>query len=314
MIQSVNSIYKKIYDIGNRINNKTNTTIHFYKKRILSQSMIDDENNLNRVYFNVVNYCNLNCAYCDNFSPLVIKKHEINVDIFEKTVARLSQLFPDIPYLSIGGGEPLLHTRLLDICRVLRKYYPNALISLLTNGLLLESKSHNFYEVLKSLDIQIDIAKYPITLNYTKIYKFLDNIPYDNYIYRDKSQMINLRLHLSKQDCNNSYYKCWYAGYKEYQRDELRAIQINEYGDIFFCYLIANIYLLEQYFNVSFEKIKGKYGDYVNIFEIQSKEDVLYGINNKIPFCNYCSSHSTKNLIAWEYSKMKIAEWVNYGI
>lgn len=310
MIQNINNIYKKIYVIGSKINKKTNMNIHFYKKRILSQSMIDDKTNLNRVYFNIINYCNLNCAYCDNFSPLAINKHEISVDLFEKTVNRLVQLFPEIPYLSIGGGEPLLHTRLLDICRILRKYYPYALISLLTNGLLLQSMNHDFYEKLKLFDIQIDIAEYPIELNYTQIYEFLNNMSYDNYIYRDKSSMINLRLHLTKQTCNKSYYKCWYAGNRDYQRDELRAVQINEYGDVFFCYLIANIHLLEQYFNITFEKIKGKYGDYVNIFEIESKEDILHGINNKIPFCNYCSSHSAKNFIVWNYSKMNISEWI----
>ena len=67
-------IYYKIHKIANKMNIKAN----FYRNRIISPGFFDN-NTLQTICLYIVNKCNLNCAYCDNFSPL-IKDEKIGKD------------------------------------------------------------------------------------------------------------------------------------------------------------------------------------------------------------------------------------------
>lgn len=287
---------------------KTGINAPFYKNRLLVKSFFND-NSLKSVYFHVIDKCNLNCAYCDNFSPLTIDDWYISPSEFEQTIKRLKEFFPSIPFLSIGGGEPLLHPYLLDLCTILRKYYLNDNISILSNGILLESYNKQFIDTIQKLNINLVITEYPIRLNYDK-QSAMYNTNKIIYTRQTRYQMFNLQLSRHKRENNQFYYNCQYAGFKDYKKFVPRCIQLDKDGNLFFCGIIANIHLLENYFNIKFEKIKGKYGDYINIFEIDSPEDILHGINNKIPFCDYCSEYVEENYIKWKISERKLSEWI----
>ena len=299
---------KDIYNKLRSISCKTGINISFYKNRLLNKSFFKD-NLLKSVYFHIIDKCNLNCAYCNNYSPLAINDWKIYPNEFEKIVKRLKDFFPNIPFLSIGGGEPLLHPYLVDLCNILREYYPNNNISILSNGILLQSYNKYFIDNISKLNINLVITEYPIQINYNK-----QSIMYNSdkiiYTRQTRYQMFNLGLSISKQKDNNNYYNCQYAGFKNYKKFSPRCIQLDKNGNLFFCGILANIHLLENYFNIKFEKIKGKYGDYINIFDINDIEDILYGINNKIPFCDYCNEYIEES-IEWKISERKLSEWVS---
>lgn len=293
-------IYSKIYQtaIKSRLN------ICFYKNRLLSKNFFDDYS-LKNITIHIIDKCNLNCAYCDNFSPLAQSDNLMSLEIFEKITKRLKELAPNISFFNIGGGEPLLHPQILDICKMLRLYYEQSVISIMSNGILLENYNDTFVSTLCDYNIFLVVTKYPIKLDYYKQSR-LYNKAKSIYTVQLRKQMYNLQLHSSKIDNSYIYYNCNYSGYTNYKKNTPRCIHIDKNGNLFFCALIQNIQLLEQYFNIKFEKIKGKYGDYINLFEIDNIEDILYGINNKIPFCDYCN---LPKLVDWKISKRELSEW-----
>lgn len=284
---------------------KTGLDVFFFKNRLLTRAFINNTL-IKYVYFHIIDKCNLNCAYCDNFSPLQLDDWYIDTKIFNRNIKQLKNILSEIPYLGIGGGEPLLHPNLLEICYILRKYYPNSDVMVLSNGMLLQEYNEKLVEELVKMNVNIVVTEYPCdTIDYSKLYNLYKNKLM--FTTQPKYKMHNLQISTVKKNGNKSYVRCAYSNSKG---QSLRCFQLDHEGNFWFCGILANIHLLEKYFNIKFEKIKGKYGDYVNIFEISNIDDILYGINNKIPFCDYCSS-SNYEVFDWEKSEKHRNEWLS---
>ena len=131
-------IYNKILDIIY----KSDINITLYKNRILSKNFLNNKE-LKSIYLHIIEQCNLNCAYCDNFSPLAKDNWYISIEQFENNIKRLKFFFNNISFINIGGGESLLHPYIIEFCYILRNYYPYSNINILTNGLLLEKEYDN---------------------------------------------------------------------------------------------------------------------------------------------------------------------------
>lgn len=294
-------IYNKIHQTA--IKSKINA--RFYKNKLLKKTFFDNYT-LKNITFHIIDKCNLNCAYCDNFSPLAQSDNLMSLEIFEVIVKRLIELAPDISFFNIGGGEPLLHPNLLSMCIILRNNYPLSCIHILTNGILLDQYNTDFISTLKKYNISLAVSEYPIQIDYRKqISKFNEDIIL--YTMQNRDKMFNLQINQQKNENRDTYYVCDYAGFNDNKKKiSPRCIHVDKDGNLFFCTLAQNIHLIEQYFNIKFEKIKGKFGDYINLFEINSIEDILYGINNKIPFCDYCN---LPKIVDWKISKRELSEW-----
>lgn len=68
----------------------------------------------------IVMHCNLNCKGCSGFSNI----HEpefMTLELFEKHLLRLKELYWGIKYLKLFGGEPLLHPHLSKFIELTRK-------------------------------------------------------------------------------------------------------------------------------------------------------------------------------------------------
>lgn len=296
-------------------------TRYLYKNKEISESFLfDNEFVLKNIYLHILDECNLNCAYCDNFSPLVDSnnKYVMNPNNLEKTFKRLKHLTKHIPFISIGGGEPLLHPDLLKILQILRNIYNKSIITLQTNGILLYNKQfYNpvFIKQLSDLDIDVRVTLYPISKTHEKILLSLKE--YYSTLnarlclhYRERMVHLKISTHKQLQKTNN-FYNCDLAGYIDNEKDTLRCNQINENGDLFFCTLFANIRILENYFNIKFDVKDGLDGDYVNIFDIDDINKLIYPLNNRCPFCDYCIDTSYKRKEPWKLSKRKKYEWIS---
>ena len=75
------------------------------------------------------------------------------------------------------GGEPLLNNNLLDFCIIIRKYFSEAEISIMTNGILLK-KIKKDAKKYKELDVRFDISAYP---GYTDI-ELMNSMSEKNFI------------------------------------------------------------------------------------------------------------------------------------
>jgi organic radical activating enzyme len=89
------------------------------------------------VEFYLTHSCNLSCSNCNRFNNFNIHGRTDwakNVTIYEEW-----SRYIDFKLIGIIGGELLLHPELADICTDIRKFWPNAEIMLVTNGLIFEN-------------------------------------------------------------------------------------------------------------------------------------------------------------------------------
>lgn len=111
--------------------------------------------------YHVTDKCNLNCAGCSHFCPLVEDNNFPNLEQFKKDIKTLSKKV-NIKTIRIMGGEPLLNPELSEFIKATRMAYPKADIRLATNGILLPTMNQEFWQVLRDNEIKIDFSKYPI--------------------------------------------------------------------------------------------------------------------------------------------------------
>lgn len=118
-------------------------------------------------------HCNLNCAGCNNFSPLA-KENYTDINQFEADIKRLAELSDGDAYrIHLTGGEPLLNPKAIEYAIIVRKYFPNAWIAFVTNGTLIRKQERTFFEKCAEHRIEIDLTPYPIEIDYDELVSFL---------------------------------------------------------------------------------------------------------------------------------------------
>lgn len=112
---------------------------------------------INRLDFNIAYACNLSCKGCISLSNFPRK----GVESFESLKAQCETwcniVNPKI--ISIFGGEPLMHPRLVDVLFLIRKHWPNTTIRLVTNGYLLKKYEPADWFKFGSFEMQISIHR-----------------------------------------------------------------------------------------------------------------------------------------------------------
>ena len=90
---------------------------------------------LKNVDYHIIDRCNLNCAGCNDFSPLVSPDDKgKSIEQITADFMLLSKIKNEFYILNIMGGEPTLHPELSKILRIARQIFPDNKIRLLTNG------------------------------------------------------------------------------------------------------------------------------------------------------------------------------------
>ena len=101
--------------------------------------------------------CNISCAGCISISD--IKRS--GIEPFEHLVHSINKwknvLHPDI--ITLFGGEPCLHPKLLEICSEIRQSWPNSIIRLITNGYLLDNFDSAAWFNFEPFEMQISIHR-----------------------------------------------------------------------------------------------------------------------------------------------------------
>lgn len=106
---------------------------------------------INKVFWDITNYCNGNCKYCftNSISNINNNANEMSYTEIEKLIDGLIVL--GIKDLSISGGEPFLR----DICKII-KYIDNRLnISITSNGTIV---SQEIINCLSDYNVKITIS------------------------------------------------------------------------------------------------------------------------------------------------------------
>lgn len=79
----------------------------------------------------LTNQCNSNCIFCPDSEQQRKKPQYRNIEELERIISLIN---PNIPFLTITGGEPTLHRDFNKIVESCRDHLPNTELTILTNG------------------------------------------------------------------------------------------------------------------------------------------------------------------------------------
>ena len=126
------------------------------KKNVDWKKAIDPPN-LQKVYFEITNQCNLRCTYCFNSWSRHRTLHNHKRLMRFEDWLHLSEELHDLGVLEIviTGGEPLLHAWIPDLAKKIR--YSGIKTTLLTNGTCITSSiSHQLVESFDRINVSLD--------------------------------------------------------------------------------------------------------------------------------------------------------------
>ena len=245
-------------------------------------------------------HCNLNCAGCDNLSPLA-EPEFVSVEEFMKDFKRMAELFNhECSRIHLLGGEPLLHPELLNLIEIARDNFTQGIINLYTNGILLPQQDDKFWQTCKKSNITLIITKYPINIDREKIMKnaekFDIQVKWVGFEGLKGKQFAMRPLNLSGSgDMKNNFAMCYRA---------CVCIALS-HGKLFPCSLAPNIRHFNKYFK---QNIPITEDDYIDIYQAKSGQEILKRLTQPIPLCRYCDLNF--KTVKWRVSERKMEEWV----
>jgi hypothetical protein len=101
--------------------------------------------------------CNIACAGCISISD---RKRDgvASIDDISAWVTKWSSVI-DPKLITIFGGEPCIHPKLIEICQLIRTKWPNSIIRLITNGYLLDNFSPSDWFKFDNFEMQISLHR-----------------------------------------------------------------------------------------------------------------------------------------------------------
>jgi len=195
----------------------------------------------------------------------------------ERDLKHLSQIsYGNIPSISITGGEPLLNPELPEFMRIVREYFPNTSIQIITNGFLLLTQKDVFWESLKKYNIVMTPTKYP-GIDWEKIEnhaeKFGCKLTYFDLTGNSKKVSRKFCLDLSgSQNAKKSFLHCSMAF----------CTATLQNGRMATCSFVFTMRHFNRYFN---QNIPVTDMDSIDIYKAKDIQEIIDFLNKPIPLC-----------------------------
>lgn len=280
-----------------------------YNKRTIAYKMRPRVKEQFWVEVSLVDHCNLNCQMCDHFAPLA-KTTFLDINTFQRDMVRLAKLTRNkIGSIKLQGGEPLLHSKLLKFIKIARKNFPDSIISLFTDGLLLKqwenNKYGNLWEACFEYKVQIELTIYPIGININEIEKLAEkyNVCVKYFTeaadrdYRGIKHSVKHPFRLEGNVEKWQFISC-------YQFNE--SITLKD-GKLYTCPMIPCIEHFNTYFN---QDLKVEKNDYLDIQQAQNYQELAEFVTHRTNFCKYCDI-CNRRTFEWKQSKHTLDEYVD---
>lgn len=260
-----------IYD-GIRLNDRVRT-IPKLVAGLITPTLSDPY--LSYLEFHVADHCNLNCKYCTHYSPLVTEPVFSDYEQFTSDLRQLKKYIPDIGIIRILGGEPLLNPDLGKFIAFTRALYPASIITVVTNGLLVQQMSDDLLALMRDKMAFIHISFYPpLQEKIEEIKRFLyeQRIP---YTITEMTAKFNKTQTLTPNDDEDFFYSCFQASCTCLQNGKLAP-----------CYAPFTT----KYFNAAFSKELPTdegidlYDDELTLIQLKT------ALLNPMQRCQYCVS------------------------
>ena len=256
---------------------------------------------LARFELNILDHCNLRCKGCDHFAAIA-RERFVSVDNITSDLARMSEVFDgDVGRIEVLGGEPLLHPQLGQILTETRKCFPQTLIQLVTNGILLLQQEQAFWDTCRENRVVIIVTKYPIDVDYGAIVEMAKNknvvVEYYGDTGTNKKTSWKVPLDLSgSQDPRRSFINCSFAN---------NNVMLME-GRIYTCTVAPNIHIFNEVYGTA---IPVTDADYVDIYKAGGRSEILDFLSKPKPLCGYCCVGRRSYGLRWERSSREMSEW-----
>ncbi len=257
---------------------------------------------MNKLKFEVhiCEHCNLNCKGCYHFSPLA-KEEFLDVNEWEKDCKRLSELFNgEMEFISLMGGEPLLHPKICELLKITRKYFKIGDVSIITNGILLLDMKEEFWQVCRDNNVTIRQTKYPIEIDFTKIEEKAKNENVRFVYFNSGIKTLGYQpLDLSaSQNALNNFNNCY----------RVNSCIAFSHGKLYTCFIPAHVHHLRDYFKLDIEINEN---DGIDIYKVENAEEIREHLNKPLSMCKYCNRNAaSREGEKWETSKKDLNEWV----
>lgn len=205
--------------------------------------------------------------------------------------------------------------------RITREVFPNTLICLFTDGLLLpkwdqKEGEANIWEAIKKYEIEVRMTRYPISFSIDPILKAAEqhNIPvtYDPpefkkgtrlwifseigaLKYRGIKRSVRHPFDLTGQQEKYRWISC-------YQFNE--SIVLRD-GKIYTCPMIPYAHYFNEAFN---QNLEVKSDCYIDIYKAASFQELAEFCTHRTSFCDYCAVQKRRTL-DWKQSEHTMWEW-----
>ena len=159
----------------------------------------------------------MNCWGCDHCAPLA-GENFLDVNELERDIKRLAELSSGSNIAKIGllGGEPFLHPYINKFAEITRKYFPETIIEIFTNGVLLIKQPDDFWENCRDNKILIQATKYPIKIDWASIINKAKLKGVDFIFYGNTDAAAKTSYHIpfditGAQDTAVNFLQCFHA-------------------------------------------------------------------------------------------------------
>lgn len=228
--------------------------------------------------FHLADHCNLNCANCEHYSGLVKEPVFPDYVKFSKDLHQLKKYIKSIGLIRILGGEPLLNPQIEDYLKLVSEVYPDSIIKVVTNALLLKSMPDTFFETLNACreGSGVHISLYPVMKDHIAPVIELLKEKKTNYVVSDVMNTFRKQQRLESgndDETRHKYIHCYQKGC------------VNLYdGKIAACFLPFTT----KYFNRYFDKNLPEDGSIDLYEEGLTIEKIMHGLSTPFERCRYC--------------------------
>lgn len=251
-------------------------------------------------------HCNLKCRYCARFSCIADKEF-YEFDQIVNDIRTLKKNKLNVTCLSLSGGEPLLHPRIIEICRTIRLLFHKIAITIFTNGKDISHMTEQFWKTLRACGVVIIFTKYDHSkINYDELIELCNKhrIKCYNVCEVAKEDIDHTRSRMAANRLNPN------GSEKFFSRNKLNCFEdcpTLYNGYIYQCGKVAFVHILNKKFNKQFEVVDA---DKLPV-ERATTDNYIEFMKQGTPFCKYCNC-SPSEWHPWENSNFCEDDWIYY--
>lgn len=196
------------------------------------------------------------------------------------------------------GGEPLLNPKLKDFIQITRSIFKDAMLKVVTNGLLIDKVDESLFDVMRENHCEFDISLYkPTNKMKHKIQAICDLYGVEYSISSLISEFFKVEDISGKQNKNNSFDLCM-----------SKRCTFLRNGKISVCGIPQLIGTLNDAFGT---EIYPSEQDIIDLYDKSlSGKDLIDRLNHPMDICRYCSDHVQKFKWSAGGADAKLSDWV----